>query len=727
MILKNTTIQADEMVKPEESKFHIAADAANIDDRIKVLNHSNTFAIFDRWGDIHPLGKKIHGIYHQGTRFINKLELKINDQKPVLLSSAIKEDNEILSVDLTNPFLSDCNIQENIIHISRTQFIRDGAYFEEILFVNYGDLTCTINISLSFGGDFSDIFEIRGMKRNVVRNKSSVEQNDQTIFFNYTGLDNIDRTTEIIFPENINVHNNIATLSLSLPPQAQQQISYSIFFKISNQKKAPLLHDEARNLLQEELESGRSMFAEILTANDQFNHWLTRSRADLISLLANTPHGKYPYAGVPWYNTAFGRDGIITAIETVWIAPEISKNVLKFLAAMQATELIPSKDAEPGKIMHETRDGEMANTGEIPFKEYYGTIDATPLYIMLAGMYYERTKDISTIKQIWPNIKAALGWINKYGDIDGDGFVEYIHKAENGLTNQGWKDSFDSVMYENGEYCEPPIALCEVQAYVYAAKKYASKLAGLFDEDDLAERMQKEAKNLKKNFNRKFWDASLGCYVLALDKNKKPCRVVSSNAGQCLFTGIADKAKAKIMVYRLGQKDMFSGWGVRTLSSTAMRYNPMSYHNGSVWPHDNALIAYGLSLYDFQKESLRIMESLFDASLFIDLQRLPELYCGFSRKPNEGPTAYPVACSPQAWSVAAVFMIMQACLRIQINALEKKIIFNKPVLPEYLPELAISNLKLGDQTCHFTLRRYDYDVGFTVLQKPEDWEFIIIK
>jgi len=342
-------------------------------------------------------------------------------------------------------------------------------------------------------------------------------------------------------------------------------------------------------------------------------------------------------------------------------------------------------------------------------------------------MYFERTKDIETIKKIWPNVKAGLEWINKYGDLDNDGFIEYRHKAENGLTNQGWKDSFDSVMYENGEFCEPPIALCEVQAYVYAAKKYASKLATLFDEDDLAEQMQREAKELKKNFNKKFWDSSLECYVLALDKNKKPCRVVSSNAGQCLFTGIADKAKAKILVNRLGQADMFSGWGLRTLSTKAFRYNPMSYHNGSVWPHDNALIAYGLSIYDYQKEALKIMQALFDASLFIELQRLPELYCGFPRRSNEGPTAYPVACSPQAWSVAAVFMVIQSCLRIQINTIEKKIIFDKPVLPEYLNEVTISNLRLGNQTCHFILRRYDYDVGFTVLKKPEDWEFIIIK
>jgi glycogen debranching enzyme len=720
-------MQVNEQVKHAEDKFHIPADIVNIDDRTKVLNHSNTFAIFNRWGNINPHGKKVHGIYHRGTRFLNRLELRINGQQPSLLSSAIKKDNEILSVDLTNPFLADCNLEENIIHISRTQFIRDGTYFEEILFINYGDESCSINVSLSFGGDFVDIFEIRGIKRNVERNEVSVEQEDHKILLHYKGLDEIERSTEIIFSDHLAIQNDVARITMDLKPQVQQKISYTIFFRTSAEEKELVNKADALDLLRHELTSGRSLFTEIITANEQFNHWLNRSRADIISLLANTPHGKYPYAGVPWYNTAFGRDGIITAMETLWAAPEISRDVLKFLAVMQAVDLNPSKDAEPGKIMHETRNGEMSNTGEVPFKEYYGTIDATPLFVMLAGMYYERTKDVQTITDIWPNIKAALAWINNYGDLDGDGFIEYKHKAENGLTNQGWKDSYDSIMYEDGELCEPPIALCEVQAYVYGAKKHAGKLALLFNDNELADRMKKEARELKKKFNDEFWDEDLGCYVLALDKNKKPCRVVSSNAGQCLFTGIADKSKAKIMAKRLTMDDIYSGWGIRTLSSTAVRYNPMSYHNGSVWPHDNALIAYGLSLYGQQREALKIMQSLFDASLFIELQRLPELYCGFTCKPNEGPTAYPVACSPQAWSVAAVFMLLQACLKIEINALEKKVIFNKPSLPEYLSEMSILNLKLGNQNCHFILRRHDNDVGTTILQKPDDWEFIIIK
>jgi glycogen debranching enzyme len=369
----------------------------------------------------------------------------------------------------------------------------------------------------------------------------------------------------------------------------------------------------------------------------------------------------------------------------------------------------------------------MANTGEIPFGKYYGTIDATPLFVMLAGMYYQRTADKDTITDIWPNIKLALHWIDTYGDLDGDGFVEYIHKAENGLTNQGWKDSYDSVMYENGDLCETPIALCEVQGYVYGAKKYAALLAKVFESAEESNKLNAEAEGLKSKFNEQFWDSELGCYVLALDRNKKPCRVVSSNAGQCLFTGIVEDDKVRMLADTLMSKNMFSGWGVRTLSADEKRYNPMSYHNGSIWPHDNALIAYGLSLYGYQNEALRIMDAMFDASLYIELQRLPELYCGFDRKSNEGPTAYPVACSPQAWSVAVLFMLIQSCLQIHIDALAKTIVFDKPELPEYLDRIHVENLMLGAYSITFDVYKHQYDVGFNVEQKPKEWEVIIKK
>jgi glycogen debranching enzyme len=722
-------MHTDRLTAAEEDKYHISADAINIDQRNQVINHYNTFGIFDRLGDISPGSKDVRGIYHDGTRFLNKLALAIDEKKLLLLSSSIKEDNEILSIDLTNPSLFNGRTPENTLYISRTQFIRNKAFYEEIKCINYGDQPCLFTLSLTFGADFKDIFEVRGLKRQVQPNEVVSVQNDNGISFKYLGQDNLQRETSITFTSQsaFYILNNTVHFELALQPKQHVIIDYTIYFKTGDEKNKDIDFRIARESISEDLTRARRLFANVYTSNSQFNHWINRSKADILSLLAQTAYGNYPYAGVPWYNTVFGRDGLITAMETLWLAPAISKDVLVFLAQNQATQLIPEKDAEPGKILHEMRTGEMANTGEIPFKEYYGTIDATPLFVMLAGMYYERTADLETIKKIWPNILAALNWIDKYGDIDGDGFVEYKHKAENGLTNQGWKDSFDSVMYEDGHLAQPPIALCEVQGYVYAAKRHAAKLAICLQEQLLADKLFEEAATLKKNFNERFWDEALNCFVLALDGNKRPCRVVSSNAGHCLFTHIATNEHAKKLAGTLLSDDMFTGWGVRTLHCNEQAYNPMSYHNGSIWPHDNALIAWGLSLYGLQDQALKIMQGMFDASLFIEMQRLPELFCGFGRRRGEGPTSYPVACSPQAWSVAAVFLLLQTCFRADINALTKTITFEKPVLPPYLEQVYISNLPVGDHFCNFNLTRLPSDVGFNLLQKPADWSVILKK
>lgn len=713
----------------EQDQFHTSPDSVNSDDRMNLLNHSNTFALFDRWGNIIPAGKMVQGIYHEGTRFLNTLILSVNGQKPLLLSSSVKEDNDILSVDLANPVFEDKDMDSNVIHICRNQFIRESAYFEEIICRNYYDKMHAFRLRLAFDGDFKDIFEIRGTRRDVTSNAIKYLETPKGAVMSYLGLDGLMRQTVIEFNTvvNFSIHDKSAFFELALASGESQSIQYSVHFKTGNKKYVTSNYAEAKKSIKEELKESRSIFADIQTSNEQFNHWIKRSRVDLFSLLAKTATGKYPYAGVPWYNTPFGRDGLITAIETLWIAPVISKDVLLFLAHTQATKTVPEKDAEPGKILHEARRGEMANTGEIPFKQYYGTIDATPLFIMLAGMYFERTADIELIKKIWPNIKAALKWINEYGDLDGDGFVEYQNKARDGLTNQGWKDSFDSVMYQNGMLARAPIALCEVQGYVYSAKLHAGKLAKLLGEETLGKKLIIEAQILKQRFNDHFWDESLNCFVLALDGDKHPCKVVSSNAGQCLFTRIADENKAKLLADTLLQKDMFSGWGIRTLSARELRFNPMSYHNGSVWPHDNALIVYGLSLYGLRDHVSTVMRAIFDASLFIELQRVPELYCGFERRPGEGATAYPVACSPQAWAVGAVFLLLQACLKIDISAPNKTIVFDDPRLPDYLEEIQIRNLKLGSGDCEINISRLNDDAGFNLLKKPKDWEVVIRK
>jgi glycogen debranching enzyme len=717
-----------------ENKFYISTNSSYADNRIKVLNHSDTFGIFDRWGDITPWGEAVQGVYHCGTRFISRSEFLLNGVRPVLLSSAIKEGNEIFSADLTNELFEAIEdwpaIPKGVLHIGRSKFLRDGRMYEQLEFRNFGGDAYSFEISLNFYGDFKDIFEIRGMKRDrrgeifEIRHISS-----DHLRIGYAGLDNVERFTDVglCSPPDEWDGENTALYDIFLKPHQQYVLEYAVSFGVG--KSEPVIYSfaQAGKKMEEELHLLRREFAHIHTSNEQFNHWTNRSHHDLISLLAQTKDGRYPYAGVPWYNTAFGRDGIITAYETLWFAPAVAHDVLLFLARNQATERSTFSDSEPGKILHEMREGEMVNAKEIPFGKYYGSIDSTPLFIMLAGAYYRRTADIETIQKIWKNLLAALDWIDTYGDIDGDGFYEYEFNKENGLVNQGWKDSADSISYDNGELAQHPVALCEMQGYVYDAKLWLSMLASVLGEDELGIRLRNEALDLKKRFHHSFWDEELSMYVIALDGKKEPCRVRSSNAGHCLFSGIADEGIAERLVKNLLAEDMFSGWGIRTLSSQEKRYNPMSYHNGSVWPHDVSLIAAGFARYGFRKEARRLTSALFDASLFIENQRLPELFCGFTRRRGEGPTAYPVACSPQAWSVGAVFMLLEACLHMEINALDKKVIFRHPSLPGFMDNIIINGLELGRERVSLELHRYKGGIGLDVRNKTTQWDIMLLK
>ncbi|HEY0732484.1 MAG TPA: amylo-alpha-1,6-glucosidase [Chitinophagaceae bacterium] len=714
-----------------ENKFYISVNSTYADDRVRVLNHIDSFGIFDRWGDIKQLGEEVQGIYHNGMRYISELQLRINGKRPLLLSSSVKEKNEILSVDLTNPILQgeDRTIQKDEIYLGRSKFIRNGSCYERIRLNNYGTEFCKFNLSIEFGADFKDIFEVRGMTREKRGEITEIRHlPDAKLSISYLGLDGVTRITQICFenkPDSWENHSK-ALYNIEMPPHDEQYIEYTIQFLTEDESPQYMKFLEAQDKLNNELEDATKIIAKLTASNDQLNQWIERSQHDLISLLADTAYGKYPYAGVPWYNTAFGRDGIITALETLWVAPDIARDVLRYLAHTQATEINTYQDAEPGKIIHEVRGGEMVAMNEIPFKRYYGSVDSTPLFIMLAGAYYTRTADESFVREIWPNIKAALEWIDTYGDINGDGFIEYQHKSVNGLTNQGWKDSHDSIMYENGNLAESPIAPCEVQGYVYDAKIQAAKLARLLNDNELADKLDHQAATLKKRFNEVFWDEELSCYVLALDGKGKPCRVVSSNAGHTLFTSIADKDKAKKLVERLFQPDMFNGWGIRTLGKNEKRYNPMSYHNGSVWPHDVSLIARGLSKYGYTEETLKLATSLFDASLFIELQRLPELFCGFDRRKGEGPTNYPVACSPQAWAVATVYMLLESCLHIDIYAEQKKVYFYNPVIPVGTEEIFIHQLKLGDGYADLELYTENGTVGVKIKTCPPGWQVFIV-
>jgi glycogen debranching enzyme len=720
-----------EHVDRRTDQCQIVASSSLTDDHIEVLKQGDTFGLFDRYGDIHSLRTGSHGLYHEGTRFLSRFELTINGERPLLLSSTVKENNVLLNVDLMNPDMTDdgqVKISRGSLHLSRTRFLWQGRCFERLRVHNYSLLPIPVRLSVSVDADFADLFEVRGTIRSRRGRRLETVTSKDGMSLGYRGLDRVDRWVTVrCAPAPTAVHPGEIYFDTFLPAGEVAQWDLTISCEVDRRIRCDHSYEHALVEVEGALHSARGHDCLIVTSNAQFNMWLNRSLADLHMMVSDTPDGLYPYAGVPWFSTPFGRDGLITAFEFLWVNPSIARGVLAYLAATQAREVLPEQDAEIGKILHETRKGEMAALNEIPYGRYYGSIDATPLFIMLAGAYYERTGDQAFIIQIWPSIDLAMQWIDCAGDLDGDGFVEYSRRSKDGLIHQGWKDSQDAVFHADGSSAEGPIALCEVQGYVFAAKRGAARLALALGHAEQARRLLKEADTLRAQFERHFWCNDLSSYALALDGVKQPCRVKTSNAGHCLWTGIADPKHGMRTAKTLMSEEFFNGWGVRTVATTEVRFNPMAYHNGSVWPHDNALIAAGMAAYGFKQGALKILGGLFDATLFLELHRLPELLCGFSRRPGEGPTLYPVACSPQTWSSVAVFLLLQSCLGLRIEAPQARLSFSQPVLPPFLEHIEMKNLRIGDATVDLSLERHAKDVGINILRQEGRVEIVVTK
>ena len=722
-MVDHQTLLDDAPNQNEPAQYYIPAQVSVSEGQPRTLKHGNTFAVFDHYGDIADTAHSPAGLYHEDTRHLSRFELLFEGHRLLLLSSTMRDDNASLTVDLSNPDMyRDGRIvfPHEKLHIIRTKFLWKAGCYERLGIHNFDSVPHRVRLSLSFAADFADLFEVRGEKRER-RGTTRIEtQDNDTVALRYRGLDQRERVTRLTFtPVPTRLDDDQAVFDLELAPGAREQI----FVTVHCDADRPVRRGEFFVAMREARHAqvaGTKNTALVETSNELLNLILCRSMSDLYMLVTDTPFGPYPYAGIPWFSTAFGRDGIITAMELLWLDPMIAQGVLRYLAATQAEIEDPAAAAQPGKILHETRQGEMALLGEVPFRQYYGTVDATPLFIVLAGRYFERTGDRATMQALWPHIEAALRWIDVYGDPDGDGFVEYFAEEGKGLRNQGWKDSNDSIMHADGTLIEGSVALCEVQAYVYAAKRHAAQIARVLNKSSFAEQLEREAERLRVTFEAAFWCEDLGTYALALDGDKRPCRVRASNAGHALFAGIASPERARRTAATLLSRDMYTGWGIRTLGASEKRYNPMSYHNGSIWPHDNALIALGMARYGLKAEAQKVFVGMFGAIQYMDLLRPPELFCGFNRRRNKAPTLYPVACSPQAWSAGSPLMFLEACLGLNCDAIRNETRFDHPALPDFVEHVRISGLRLGPSQIDLIASRHATDVAINVLNRQGD-------
>jgi glycogen debranching enzyme len=710
--------------------FHIqAAPDAGAISRM-VLKHEESFLVCDRHGDFPAFLEGELGFYHEGTRHLRWLELRLNGVRPLLLGAEIAADNDQISIALTNADLrvDDAAIPRNTLFVDRVLSLYDAHLLESLTFASFHDVPCALGVELIFNADFADVFEVRGMQRPRRGRVLAEERHDGNVRIRYQGVDGVERITEILFdPPPTLIATHRAVYELTLPPGGRARIRVTASARQAPaQPPRPVPHLEASLPKLRALATPlRTEAARIVSDNEGFNTLVSRSLVDLEMLLTVTPQGRVPYAGVPWYVAPFGRDALIVALQLLPFHAQVAAGTLRFLAAWQGRAVDDFLDEEPGRILHEYRRGEMANCREIPFIPYYGTVDATPLFLVLLGEYVRWTGDLALARELWPAARAALRWMVEYGDRDGDGYLEYQTRSPLGLRNQGWKDSEDAVMHADGSLARPPIALCEAQAYAHAAWVASAEVAESLGDPAEANALRDRARALREAFERDFWVPQESFYALALDGDKQPCEVIASNPGHCLWTGLVDEARAEAVAKRLMADDMFGGWGMRTLSARERRYNPMSYHNGSVWPHDNALAAQGFRRYRLLEPVITLASALFDASRHFEHQRMPELFCGFPRHRDQGPISYPVACAPQAWAATSVLGMLTALLGLDADAGRHRLTLDSPVLPAWLRWIEIHGLRVGSGRLDLSIVRGRDGASVELLSRQGNVELIV--
>jgi len=668
-----------------------------------VLVEGDMFLVTNAFGDITG---SADGLFYQDTRVLSDYRLSVAGQQPCLLSASVSQDNVYSTSHFTNhplPVIGETSAPQGVLHIERRRFLWDGSMHECIVITNYSDAPADLALALHFAGDFRDMFEVRGAPRAHRGTLEPVVVGSDRVAMRYTGLDAYVRNSVIRFshtPETLS--DTVAEFRVALPPHANSEL----YVLVGPGSQAPgrgyfrACAARARVAMRRKQRQG----ARLVASGRLFQHWIDKSRADVALLTAEFPTGPYPYAGIPWYSTPFGRDAIITARQLLWLDPGLARGVLRYLAAHQAQETSAFRDAEPGKIMHETRQGEMSRLNELPFGRYYGGVDTTPLFIALAGAYVRRVDDWAFIDSLWPHLEAAAGWLAQNAQRNPEGFISYARGEATGLANQGWKDSHDSIFHKNGDNPEGPIALVEVQGYAYEAYHSLAYMAEGRGDPALALHWAQQAQRMQQAVERHFWLDDRQFYAVALDGEQRPCKVRGSNVGHLLASGLPSPERGRIVAKQLLGSAFHNGWGVRTLAREAVRYNPMSYHNGSVWPHDVALCALGIGRYGQHDGVVRLLGGVFEAASHFDM-RLPELFCGFERAPGEAPIAYPVACLPQAWAAGSVFMLLQACLGIAIDAQRNKITITRPQLPFGIARLDVRHLGFGQASVDLTFQR----------------------
>jgi glycogen debranching enzyme len=712
-----------------DDRYYILASSVAADLPKLVLKHDDAFLVADTRGDFPDIRSSEFGFYVAGTRFLRRLELRIHGQRPLLLNASGADSGIQLAVDLANPDLrldGDTLLLGRTIRLSR-RLLLDGSHLcQQMTIESFAQQTYELELSWEFDSDFVDVFEVRGFTRARRGTALATEAAGATVRLGYQGLDGIVRTTILTFnPPPLQLDAHGARYVVALKPGTQAELGVDIAALDATRTSAPIGYAEALSRRRRESGDRMGQSARIRTSDELFNRWIAGSWRDMRMLMTATPEGDMPYAGIPWYVAPFGRDSLTTALQLLPFDASIARGTLRFLAHRQARRDDNRTDQEPGKILHEYREGELANCGEIVFTPYYGSVDATPLFVILLGEYWRWTGDEPLIQELWPALVAAIGWMTSSRSVDAMGYLTYMRRSPDGLLQQGWKDSHDAVMHADGEPARPPIALIEVQGYKYAALQRGALLADAFGHPDTARVLREHAAQLQERVERDFWMDDQRFYALALDGEGAPCAVITSNPGHCLWAGLVTPDRARLVARHLMRDDMFSGWGLRTLATGEHHYNPMSYHNGSVWPHDTALVAAGFHRYLLHDEFLTLCTGLYDAVAHYGELRMPELFCGFPRVLGQGPTRYPAACSPQAWAAGAVFHLVSGMLGLEPDASRNRLTSRQPMLPPWLEWMEVRGLRLRGSVIDLHLSRGRQGASVEVLDRRGTAEIVV--